>query len=103
MICLNLQIHFQHWEENLEGQTTFCLLLLVPVSFLARLEISFLSTFAPGRSSAVRAIQIAGLHMVNASKTCTLEGRPYCCFFVFIQFSVLYFVHSVLVVISVSR
>lgn len=40
--------------------------------------------------------------MVNASKTRGLEGRPYW-FFFFVQLSVLYFVHSVLVVINVSR
>lgn len=45
MICLNLQIHFQHYEKNLEGQKPFYLLLLVPASFLARLGINFLLHF----------------------------------------------------------
>lgn len=60
------------------GKKTCYLLLFVPASFLARLRISFSSTFAPGRNSAVRTFQVAGLHMVNSSKTCGLEGRPYC-------------------------
>jgi len=63
------------------------------------------STSAPRRISAVDAVQTAGLHTVNASKTCGLEGRPYCWVFFlsFTQLSMLYFVHSVLVVISASR
>lgn len=86
------------------GKKTCYLLLCVPASFLARLRISFSSTFAPGRNSAVRTFQVAGLHMVNSSKTCGLEGRPYCWgFFSIIQLSMLYFVHSVLVVIGVTR
>lgn len=42
--------------------------------------------------------------MMNASKICGLEGRPYwVVFFSFVQLSVLYFVRNVLVVINVSR